>query len=110
MSDEIGCKNTDKEIWREKDSFYSDSIHVTELGGIGLNCGGSVRVLPIRSWFGMVDELDTLHTALASRDEEVKGLEAQNEQLKYQVCNLLCGEWANGGNHKEGCALRGEDK
>ena len=55
-------------------------------------------------------EVKSLRTTLASRDEEVKGLEAQNEQLKYQVCNLLCGEWANGGNHKEGCALRGEDK
>ena len=47
---DVGCKNTDKEIWREKDSYYSDSIHVTEGGGIGINCGGHVIVAPIRKW------------------------------------------------------------
>jgi hypothetical protein len=30
------CKNTDKEIWRERPAdFYADSIHVTTQGGIG---------------------------------------------------------------------------
>jgi len=47
---DIACKNTDKEIWREKDSYYSDSIHVTEGGGVGINCGGHVIVAPIRKW------------------------------------------------------------
>jgi hypothetical protein len=45
------CQNTDKEIWRERpDDYYADSIHVTIGGGIGLNCGGTVIVLPIRTW------------------------------------------------------------
>lgn len=45
------CQNTDKEIWREKPGdYYSDSIHVTEQGGIGMNCGGHVIVMPIRKW------------------------------------------------------------
>jgi hypothetical protein len=46
----VGCKNTDKELWREKDSYYSDSIHVTEGNGIGINCGGHVIVAPVRRW------------------------------------------------------------
>jgi hypothetical protein len=40
------CQNTDKEIWREKaGDYYSDSIHVTEQSGIGMNCGGHVIVM-----------------------------------------------------------------
>lgn len=50
------CLNTDKEIWREKPGdYYSDSIHVTEHGGIGINCGGHVIVAPIRRWFNVAD-------------------------------------------------------
>lgn len=48
------AKNTDRELYREPDaghgSFYSDSIHVTERGGIGINCGGYVIVMSLRDW------------------------------------------------------------
>lgn len=45
-------KNTDRELWRERDGdYYADSIHVTESGGIGINCGGSVVVKSLREWF-----------------------------------------------------------
>jgi len=45
------CQNTDKEIWREVyGDYYADSIHVTEHGGIGINCGGHVIVAPVRKW------------------------------------------------------------
>lgn len=48
------AKNTDRELYREPDkgdgSFYSDSIHVTRDGGIGINVGGSVFVKPLREW------------------------------------------------------------
>ena len=44
------CENTDKEIWREKPGYCSDSIHVTKHGGIGINCHGHVIVAPIRKW------------------------------------------------------------
>jgi hypothetical protein len=44
--------NTDREIWREREGdYYSDSIHVTESGAIGINCGGKVVVAPLRKWF-----------------------------------------------------------
>jgi len=45
------CKNTDKEIWRKiPGDYYSDSIHVTEGNGIGINCGGFVIVAQIETW------------------------------------------------------------
>lgn len=51
---EHAAKNTDRELYREPDkgngTFYSDSIHVTEGGGIGMNCGGHVIVMPISGW------------------------------------------------------------
>ncbi len=51
MKDDNAYLNTDKEIWREKpEDYYSDSIHVTEHGGIGINCGGHVIVAPVRAW------------------------------------------------------------
>ena len=50
-------KNTDREIWRGQDEgsgdFYADSIHVTEQGQIGIDCGGTVIVMPGRSWHGL---------------------------------------------------------
>jgi hypothetical protein len=45
------CENTDREIYREREGdYYADSIHVTEGGGIGINCGGMVYVKPLREW------------------------------------------------------------
>lgn len=50
-SDEQACVNTDRELWREPPGdYYSASIHVTEGGGIGINCGGNVFVMSIREW------------------------------------------------------------
>ncbi len=46
------CENTDREIWRAREGdTYSDSIHVTKEGAIGINCGGLVIVKPVRHWF-----------------------------------------------------------
>ena len=47
--------NTDREIWRSPDNggFYADSIHVTQGGGIGINCGGHVIVKPLRDWHAL---------------------------------------------------------
>ena len=54
------AKNTDRELYREPDtgggSYYSDSIHVTQSGGIGINCGGHVIVLPLRKWHALAVE------------------------------------------------------
>lgn len=62
MDDEQGAAlNTDREIyrgpspleWGDDDGFYADSIHVTETGGIGINCGGHVIVMPLRAWHAL---------------------------------------------------------
>lgn len=60
MSDHGPVKNTDRELYREPDkgngSYYSDSIFVTEGGGIGINCGGHVIVKPIRDWHNLASQ------------------------------------------------------
>ena len=55
MSDTFAAaSNTDRELWREREGdYYADSIHVTEGGGIGMNCGGMVIVMPIRNWHAL---------------------------------------------------------
>jgi hypothetical protein len=67
------CLNTNKEIYREKDGdFYSDSIFVTENGGIGFDCGGYVIVKPLRVWFelaGGKKNFDTLESHYPKGEE-----------------------------------------
>ncbi len=56
-SDSQACENTDRELWREREGdYYADSIHVTERGGIGINCGGMVYVKPLREWHRLAKE------------------------------------------------------
>lgn len=48
-------ENTDIELWREPTdepgmSYYQPSIHVTREGGIGINVGGMVIVMPLSDW------------------------------------------------------------
>lgn len=51
MNDEQAAQNTDRELWREREGdYYADSLLVTKEGAIGMNCGGSVFVKPIREW------------------------------------------------------------
>jgi len=53
-----GTKNTDRVIWlAANETSYCDSIHVTESGGIGINCGGSVIVKPLREWHRLAASL-----------------------------------------------------
>ena len=43
--------NTDRELWRETEGDYdAPSIRAVEGGGIGIEVGGTVYVLPIRTW------------------------------------------------------------
>ena len=63
--------NTDRELWRERaGDYYADSIHVTQSGAIGINCGGTVIVMPIRKWHDATREI-------AHRDSEIKRLERE---------------------------------
>jgi hypothetical protein len=54
---DITAKNTDRELWREREGdYYADSIFVTERGSIGINCGGYVFVRSLRDWHRLVIE------------------------------------------------------
>ncbi len=54
MNEHEAGQNTDREIWRGPDEgggdFYADSLFITKEGALGINCGGSVYVKPIREW------------------------------------------------------------
>lgn len=55
-----GSENTDRELYRERPGdYYADSIHVTKDVGIGINCGGSVIVMPLRKWFMLAAQVTT---------------------------------------------------
>ena len=48
------CKNTDREIWRKiAGDYYSPSIHITGGGGVGMNVGGYVIVMPVEQWHAL---------------------------------------------------------
>jgi hypothetical protein len=58
MEFEQGAENTDRELWREiPDDYYAPSLHVTVGGGIGMNVGGFVIVLPIREWHALAKKI-----------------------------------------------------
>jgi hypothetical protein len=49
-------KNTDRELWREgaqDNDYFANSIHVTERGDIGINCGGHVIVKRLDEWHAL---------------------------------------------------------
>ena len=55
---ELEYENTDRELYREPDKtgcgdYYSNSIHVTQGGSIGINVGGHVIVMPLESWHAL---------------------------------------------------------
>lgn len=68
MSDDRQAENTDREIYRTPDkglgAYYSDSIHVTKHGGIGINVGGRVIVLPLRDWHSLARQADNQMAAM----------------------------------------------
>lgn len=70
------AENTDREIYRGPDDgcgdYYSDSLHITQEGALGIDCGGYVIVKPIRTWHGLakahaaaLEELAKVEAALA---------------------------------------------
>jgi hypothetical protein len=51
----IGGENTDRELYREPDltgngSYYSNSLHVTKSGSIGINVAGLVFFKTLAEW------------------------------------------------------------
>lgn len=51
ITDAQAFQNTDREVWRETPGdFYSNSVHLTATGGLGINVGGTVYVKPPAEW------------------------------------------------------------
>lgn len=82
--DANGVANTDRELWREREGdYYADSIHVTASGGIGINCGGTVIVRPLRGWFALASS----HTAVepVALAQALKNLAEGAEQEEREI-------------------------
>lgn len=80
--------NTDRELWREREGdYYADSIHVTKRGNIGINCGGTVIVKPLREWHRL---------AATPPPGDYAELVEENEGLKHdldrymKIANIEC--------------------
>lgn len=71
------AENTDREIYRGPDDgcgdYYSDSLHITAEGALGIDCDGYVVVKPIRTWHGLAK-------AHAAALEEVERLKAERDR------------------------------
>jgi hypothetical protein len=101
------ANNTDREIWREPDegngSYYADSIHVTEGGGIGINCGGHVIVKPLRDWHalaqGQQDRNETLCGLAAFFSESVHHVWDKDE-IADCLTNMISADTSTLGNSK----------
>lgn len=77
------CLNTDKELWREKPGdYYSNSIHVTEGGGVGINCGGHVIVAPIKAWHNAGELILCVNPKIKSWRYKLAMLLLRNNRLK----------------------------
>ncbi len=95
--DDNCLKNTDRELWREKEKdFYSSSIHVTKQGEIGINVDGCVIVKPIQDWHKCQCQLKLQIDVAMGAKSIAAQLQGENEQLmkalaltKSMIC---CGE------------------
>ena len=91
--------NTDKEIYRgpsrcefgDKDRFYADSLHITKDGALGINCGGHVRVLPIREWHKLGTE---------SRPDTVRDIEGIVNRVLDMAIRFICVEGTLGNKER----------
>lgn len=86
MSDDGTCKNTDRELWRAVEGdYYADSVHVTEGGAIGIDCGGRVIVCTPRMW----QERSSKLVSIASIEVDWKmGVVSAQEAMK-QIAAVL---------------------
>lgn len=75
MSDSNQVANTDRELWRGPDdgggSYYADSIHITEGGGVGIDVGGHVVVKPLRDWHALASLATETPSALRTTLEDI---------------------------------------
>ena len=90
--------NTDRELWRQTPGdYYSDSIHVTKGGDIGINCGGTSIVKPLREWHDLASvellrELSQDDAPATPNDELVSAigrLEIAIQDAAQDICDAM---------------------
>lgn len=87
------AQNTDRELWRERpDDYYADSVHVTAAGGIGINCGGTVIVKPLREWHCLAARVRELEADRAEGIQRtsmavirIAALKEENRRLREEI-------------------------
>lgn len=96
--------NTDRELYREPDTtgngeFYSDSIHVTQAGGIGINVGGTVIVMPLQAWhrLALLPQPDR-----AKADEEAVEFRRVILETLWDKPEFKSAKWGNSEDCKNG--------
>ncbi|WP_139247696.1 hypothetical protein [Hyphomicrobium sp. CS1GBMeth3] len=83
--------NTDRHLWPDvSEHADADSIHVTKDGGIGINVGGHVIVMPLRMWFSAALACQT-HD-VADEIDRLRSLQAVPEDMLVAAYRRGC-EW-----------------
>lgn len=105
MNDTAECKNTDRELWRGPDegngSYYADSIHMTEGGGIGIDVGGRVIVMPLRDWHALA----VISREAVPEDGLINGAYPRPVEHYARVARNLAAVWSNGNDGARVCIL-----
>lgn len=82
---DAACENTDRHLWPlVSEHADADTIHVTKGGGIGINVGGHVIVLPLREWH-----------ALALRASQAGGAPAGWALVPVEPTKAMLSAWAH---------------
>jgi hypothetical protein len=89
------CENTDQHLWPiVSDRGDADSIHVTKDGGIGINVGGHVIVMPLRKWFcaalvcgegSVPDELSRLRKEVGVLREALEKISLMSKEHEHDL-------------------------
>lgn len=81
--DNEACQNEDRQLWQESDENGHRSLHVTKGGGIGINVGGSVWVMPLAKWHKLA--VDSEAKATPTYLEEHSKLWAEAVKLQQEL-------------------------
>ncbi len=87
-NDERPSQNTDRELWREPHpdppgSYYANSIHVTEGGGIGINVGGTVIVRTLAQWHALEAQLAEARYRIRDANESLEDVGEEVQRAHY---------------------------
>ena len=92
MSEETK-KNADREIWRAvEEDYYSPSIHVTEVGSIGINVAGKVIVMSVEKWHQLQADLEKHRWIPVSEKLPKHGcsiLACGKDGYGYEICAVV---------------------